>query len=195
MEELSDHPITIPLFKSTEANLKSFEVVHTNLQQKFYTNISEWINDLNEALTLFSFNEPPNSPKTLIAEQVRKMISKLMIPLNNISTDFWCKSVIHYQFHLSKLLNYYPKHSNSGENETPHESTISEEIKELVKAVSSITSDDDHHEMIQIVTNLQPELETCNLELLIDVTMLKPETLLALKEFVAKVIARDHKIC
>jgi len=67
------------------------------------------------------------------------------------------------------------------------------ELQNFIIAGSMITSDDDHREMIRILSTQSPELDNGNSELFIDVAKLNVPTIQALKEFMRSALERQGK--
>jgi len=196
------HPITKPLRNiEYSPNIEKpidLSVIRQRLETKYYPNISSFCNDLENVWVCFE-SISNESIHQIIANECRRLLNKLRKHNELHDVPRWCGSVYKIRTSLTKVMSTPPeavvkfvpalgkarpsKQNTSGMSER--------EMYNFLLAAESIKSDEHHREMIRILNDFQPEIDSSTTEVSININDLKPDAAEALKNYIRTIIEKE----
>ena len=207
MDRLMDHPITKmfcipknPVDETQPKRLNYLDNIKLRLIADKYSSIEEWE---REVISTFeaSTNQPFSTIEQIISEECKRLFKKeKQFISNKHSLKVWCSSLCKLRNKELLLTASAPKAIQDISYEIPSYrkmvpiKEISE--KELInfqKAAELIKSEEDQNEMLNLITDLQPELSpgAGQTNVWIDITKLSVSTFHVLVEHLKGVLSKQ----
>lgn len=180
MDKLMEHPITKIYYQIKSAENSENEVSpHTpNLIQIKSTlqdgeiSFSEWVSQVNSVFQDESnFTDKQKKYHPIISKECKTIFEKLLKQLNNDSVKDWCSNIYRFHSEQIKLASHPPRSLFSIANQLDAFKKIDSErlipvsnaeIKAFQQALTLVQSDDINQGLVNIVTELQPEIKPSN---------------------------------
>jgi hypothetical protein len=191
-------------------NPRNLDAIRQSLEEGKYHQIQEWFDDVELVWTNCDSYYSADSSKQFTTPSDRKYFSVVTTELRRIFakekrifTQFaignWSHTIYELRTEVTDLMTQLPDKlkqftSSLGKARTIKQSisTINEkELNILARIANGLTSVEDQKEMIRIVTANQPELDTGEQELRVDITKLSIPTIQTLKEFMKNALQRQ----
>jgi hypothetical protein len=197
---------------SVVSHPKDLSTVKGRLASLAYTQIYEFLSDMETIWTNCEtfYGDPVNSPDVspqdrrlfkLAAAEGRRLFAKERTIFERPTVAAWCEKVYNLRTAVTDLMTQPPGKvkqfaANIGTARTMKQAqppVTERELRNFIIAGQLITSDEDHREMIKILTSAQgnAEPETTGHEWHVNVTTLAPATLQALKEYMKKALEKS----
>lgn len=205
MTEIMSHPISTlfrdpvvpgdvapPQYFEIISNPQDLSTIKTQLIDKKYTSVQKWLDDVEAVWANAEQYHGKDTPFAIAAAENRRLWGKIKKNIENSAIGKWCGDVYEYRTQITDIMTQPPSKvkqftSSLGTARSMKQAqpTLSEkEIHNFILASSQLTTDDDYREMINIITEMQPELETGSQELDVDVSKLNINTINRLKEYI-----------
>jgi hypothetical protein len=183
-------------------------MILTRLESEQYTSIQEWLNDVEliwSNCEQYCASLPPLSPTRrlhgILASENRRLFKKESQRFEGLILSNWCRNVYARRTQVTKLMTQPPGKikqftASLGAARVTRQTPggMSErEMSCFVSAAAMMQSDSDHRDLINLLTQLEPEwdLDNGNPTLAVDVTRLKPTTIQAVKAFMKAALERQ----
>ena len=203
MDRLMAHPISSlfkdPIAKGEEPdryfdvvkNPQYLQPIHQKLEDGGYKQVQDWLDDVELVWSNVELFYGNKSSWGFAAAENRRLFAKEKELFDRVAIGTWCKEVYGLRTLVTDLMTQPPEKVRQFVEKLGAVRTMKhsqpllgeKELQSFMKAAEMLTSDEDHREMIKIVTDLQPELENGRQEIFVDVTKLQLSTINALVEF------------
>ncbi|EAX96965.1 Bromodomain containing protein [Trichomonas vaginalis G3] len=204
LEKLMSHPATrtfhTPVPTGEEAPANYFEIIKNpidlgTIKQKLEENKYEGFKDFHTDVELVwknaeTYNEPGTTVSILAAEG-RKVFAALCRKENMFLLCTWCNEAYRLKKKLSeviqsapnKIKQYINNQSNQKQNKQNNTLFTETEMVNFVKASKMLPSEDCQRDMLKIINEHQPEIDTGLETLDVDITNFSLPTMHALQDY------------
>lgn len=210
MERLMAHPIATefnePSSKEEEPKKygdivkpKALSPIKKKLEEDRYEMIQDWLDDIELVWSNVEHFYESNSHWMAAAGENRRLFAKEKRIFERQIIGNWCGEVYDLRTEVTDLMTKPPEKVRQYADKLgsvramkPSQVLLSErELTAFITAGQMLSGDEDHREMIKILTSMQPELETGGAELFIDATGLELTTVSALKEYMTSALEKQ----
>lgn len=181
MEKLKEHPITKIFYDikpsgNSENDASSSPSISLNqIKSKIIDNeitFSEWVKQIDQVWSNKSnFDEKHLKYHPIVMKECKQIFEKLIGRSNNDSIKNWCSNVYRLHSEQIKFASHPPRKLFSIANQQESFKKIDNqklvpisnaEIKAFLQALSMVQSEDIYHGLVNITTELQPEMKPSN---------------------------------
>lgn len=202
VDALMKHPITTSMRsipKNSENATIDLELIKTNVKNNKYADFYAFCNDLEKVWAELELRNDNSTVSKKITHECRRLLGKLRTKYACTDIPQWCNSVYKTRTQLTYVMNTPPEEVTKvvpslgkARPTVQSKSGMSErETYNFLQAAEQIKSDEDMREMIKIVNELQPELDSSTQDVNINVNELNPQTAEALKNYLRTALEKQ----
>ena len=204
MDRLMRHPIarsftraeTGTIFDAFGESPHSLAVIRGKLAGGSYATIKEWTDDVESVWVNAEYMRGPKDPHTIVAAENRRLFEKELRLFEKKEIGKWCKKVNEIHVTITKMISQVPdameahrkRLANARLLKRGRPDLTEKEIFNMVTAAQMLNSDEHHKAMIDIITSMQPQLESGRPELSVDVSRINRATADALVAYMKKAL-------
>ena len=200
---LFHHPITLSMRSLPRAQNSSIDLeeVRFNVMNNKYRAVSQMCNDLERIWREMEERNHNSQIAIKIANECRRLLGKLRAQYDSSVLSQWCNTVYKIRSNLTNemtqppaaVTQVIPAIGKARPTKLNPTGMSERETYNFLLAADMITKVEDHREMIKIVNQLQPELESSTMEVNLNVNDLTAQTAQALKNYMRTALERDGK--
>ena len=176
-------------------------MVKKRLQEGQITTVQQWFDEMETVWSNAEILTTKDKNYSVIISENRKLFNKERKKLNGMNIGQWCGHVYEMRTEITDLMNQPPSKIKqftdtlgAARSTKPNQQKMNErDLQNFIKATEMLTSDEDQKELIRIVTEQQPDLDTGNNEIFIDVSKLNPTTLSLIKDYIKQSLEKNGK--
>lgn len=188
---VSPDPVTEKDYFDIIKNPQDLATITARLKNDEYKVLQNWIDDVD---TVWNNAETYNKSDimTAVTNECRKIFRQSCENNGLFTIKEWSKIIYHDRQNIYNIMgkaptkvkqyagSFLPKTFNKQKREIINE----EELSKIAKAVELLNTDEDHIEMIRIISELEDNPEYGKTEVYLDLTTLSLATISALKEYI-----------
>ena len=201
INQLFLHPITLSMRKlpRDQNTTIDLEEVRFNVLNRRYSAVSQMCNDLEKIWRELEDRNQNSQIAIKIANECRRLLGKLRAQYDSSVLSQWCNTVYKIRSNLTlgmtqppdAVTQVIPAIGKARPTKLSPTGMSEREMYNFLIAADMITKTEDHREMIKIVNQLQPELESSSMEVNLSVNDLNAQTAQALKNYMRTALERD----
>lgn len=211
MDRVMAHPISNlfkePIAKGEEPeryydvvkNPQYLNPIRQKLENGQYKQIKDWMDDVELVWSNVELFYGGKSSWGFAAAENRRLFAKEKSLFEQTMIGSWCREVYGLRTLVTELMTQPPEKVRQFADKLGAVRTMKhsqpllseKELQSFMQAAEMLTSDEDHREIIRIVTEMQPELENGRQEIFVDVTKLKPSTVQAVTEYMKSALEKQ----
>ena len=180
-------------------NPQDFNSIKMKLQEKEYKNIRQVTNDVESIVKNSIQLNGEKSEITTLAKYCYDIYIKELREHDLLQLSEWCMEVFKYRSRITDLMSNLPSKvrqvsaslsvSKSLKNTAP---VLSDrDLQNFITAAEKLQTEEDQKEMLRILNENQPELDTGYTELHLEVTRLNHQTISALRKYMTDALAKQ----
>jgi hypothetical protein len=156
-----------------------------------YISIQPWLKDVETVWTNAISYHSDKPHVVAMAAHCRRLFDKYRRRVDVLSMGTWCGEVYRLRTRVYDLMNAPPAKvkqyaSSLGAAHTMKQNMpalTEREIQNFVTATEMMSREEDHDEMLRIIDEIHPEIDSGSAELILDVTKMNTPTIYALRDY------------
>ena len=197
MNRLMEHPAAAPfLHKGAEQqeNSKDLNQIRDMLISEQYPTAQAWMDDVDGVFA----EQEQNEALSTFAQHMKNLFQKEKRNFEVKTVTTWCSEVYRLRTKLNELMTqpppkvrtFAPNLANTKQIK-PMVPMISErELRNFIKATEMITDEEDHREMVRILSEHQSDVDPGATDINYDVTKLNIETINELRKYIKSALEK-----
>lgn len=179
-------------------NPQDFGTIKLRLNNNQYKSAALLIEDVNQIAKNAAIYNGENSHVAFLAQYCTQIFQKEMRDADLLPIRNWCDAVFALRSKITNIMaNQPPKvrqfssSLNAGRSLKQNTPVMSEhEIQCFIQATEKLNSEEDQREMIRIINEIQPELDSGNAEIHIEISKLNNQAMSALKHYMTDALKK-----
>jgi hypothetical protein len=201
MDSISKHPIANDFLEppgedgeasDSSAEPRDFSTILSQLKEHQYPSIQNWLQDVEAIWAHAETTAGLGSPQSAVVNECRRLFDKYRRKIDVLTLNAWCSEIYRLRTRIADLMGQPParlKQTGSGQGAAstmkPTFPPFSDkELQNFVSATELMTRDEDQAELLRILDDTHPELDTGGTDFLVDVSKISTQTAYAMRDYI-----------
>jgi hypothetical protein len=170
---------------------QDISTIRTRLIENGYESVQQWLNDVETVWANVIAYKGEKSHQAAMATWCRSLFEKYRRKVDVLSVGTWGSEVYRLRSRVyvvmgqppAKVKQYASSLGAANTMKQPMPPLTEREVQCFVQACDVLMKEEDHAEMLRIIDELHPEIDTGGADLAIDVTKMNSQTIYALRDY------------
>jgi hypothetical protein len=170
---------------------QDISTIRARLVENKYPSARQWLSDVDTVWSNAIAYKGEKSDHAAMAIRCRQLFEKYRRAVDVLSVGTWCSEVYRLRTRVYDLMGVPPAKVKQYASSLGAASTMKQnmpplterEVQSFVQASEMLTREEDHAEMLRIIDELHPEIDSGAADLVFDVTKMNTQTIYALRDY------------